>query len=420
VRDAALAADGALTDFLPYGRQAIEQADIAAVSAALADPLITQGPRVESFERAFATYIGTRHAVAFANGTAALHAAAHAAGLGRGDELLTTPLSFVASANCALFVGARPLFCDIDPDTANLDVQRAVDAGLLARAKACVAVSMAGLPIELGPLQQARRAGLVVIEDASHALGAVRGGRPLGGDGVADMTTFSFHPVKAITSGEGGMVSTDDDGLAETLWAFRTHGIRRRDHDDDAMHGGWHYDIDSLGFNYRITDFQCALGERQLTRLDEFVAARNRLAERYRELLEGIDALRLPAAAGADGERHAYHLFVVRFREGAARRRAAYDHLRACGIGVQLHYIPIPVHGLYRSLGYTMDGLEATQAYYEQALSLPIFPAMSEADVARVVGELRHALALPCQQALAGSGVGVVNERSPGVQARRQ
>jgi perosamine synthetase len=392
-----------LTDILPYGRQTIDEADIAAVSAALADPYLTQGPRVESFERAFAEYVGARHAVAFANGTAALHAAAHAAGLGPGDELLTTPLSFVASANCALFVGARPVFSDIDPETANLDVRRALDAGLARRAKACVAVSMAGLAVDLGPLQDARRDGLVVIEDACHALGALRERRPVGGGGVADMTTFSFHPVKAITTGEGGMVSTDSDDLAESLRSFRTHGIRRRECAEGVMRGGWHYDVESLGFNYRITDFQCALGAHQLTRLDAFVAARNRIAERYRELLDPIAELQLPAAAVADA-RHAYHLFVVRFREGASRRRAAYEHLRESGIGVQLHYIPIPVHRLYRSLGYTMAGLDATQAYYEQALSLPIFPTMTDDDVRRVTRELQHALRVPPWSAGASSG----------------
>jgi perosamine synthetase len=382
-----------LTDFLPYGRQTIDATDIAAVSAALADPFLTQGPRVASFERAFGEYVGARHAVAFANGTAALHAAAHAAGLGPGDELLTTPLSFVASANCALYVGARPVFSDIDPQTANLDTQRALGVGLAHGAKACVAVSMAGLPVDLEPLQEARRDGLVVIEDACHALGALRGDRPLGGGALADMTTFSFHPVKAITTGEGGIVSTDSDELADRLRTFRTHGVRRGGDSEEVMRGGWHYDIDSLGFNYRITDFQCALGEHQLRRLEKLIAVRNRLAERYRELLDGIDELQLPAAAGT-GERHAYHLFVVRFREGAARRRAAYEHLRASGIGVQLHYIPIPAHGLYRSLGYTMAGLPATLAYYEQALSLPIFPTMSENDVRRVVAELRRALSV--------------------------
>lgn len=380
-----------MTDFLPYGRQTLDEADVAAVTSALEDPFLTQGPRVASFERSMCAYLGARHAVAFANGTAALHAAAHAAGLGAGDEMLTTPLSFVASANCALFVGARPVFCDIDPVTANLDVQRALDDGLVRRSKACVAVSMAGLPIDLEPLQAARREGLVLVEDACHALGARRAGGLVGGDGLADMTVFSFHPVKAITSGEGGMVTTVSDELAAVLRSFRTHGIHRPDHGEDPMHGGWHYDVESLGFNYRITDFQCALGEHQLTRLEDFMDARNRVAGLYRELLAEVDGLRLPA--GADGkDRHAYHLFVVRFPEGAARRRAVYDHMHANGIGVQLHYVPIPVHSLYRSLGYSMDGLDATQSYYEQALSLPIFPTMTEADVQRVVRELRRAL----------------------------
>jgi UDP-4-amino-4,6-dideoxy-N-acetyl-beta-L-altrosamine transaminase len=393
-----------LTDFLPYGRQTIDEADIAAVASVLADPFLTQGPRVESFERAFAERVGARHAVAFANGTAALHAATHAAGLGPGDEMLTSPLGFVASANCALFLGARPLFSDIDPHSANLDVSRALEGGSAARAKACVAVSMAGLPIDLEPLQAARRDGLVLIEDACHALGARREGRPVGGDGKADMTTFSFHPVKAITSGEGGMVSTDDDTLAEKLRAFRTHGIRHRDYGSDIMRGGWHYDIDSLGFNYRITDFQCALGEHQLARLEDFIVARNRIAERYRELLSTLPRLQLPAAAQATGLRHAYHLFVIRFSEGASRRRMVYDHMRAQGIGVQLHYIPIPVHGLYRSLGYTMTGLDFTQQYYEQALSLPIFPTMSEDDLARVAGELQQALETPIAGVAARAG----------------
>ncbi len=394
-----------MTEFLPYGRQTVDLTDIEAVTSALADPFLTQGPRVDSFERALSEYLGARHAVAFANGTAALHAAAYAAGLQSGDEVLTTPLSFVASSNCALFMGARPLFADIDPATANLDIRRAVDAGLTARAKACVVVSMAGLPADLEPLQAARREGLVVIEDGAHALGALRNGRPVGGPGGADMTTFSFHPVKAITSGEGGMVSTDDAALADALRSFRTHGIARSEPGDGVMRGGWHYDVETLGFNYRITDFQCALGEHQLARIETFITARNHIADLYREKLEDIAELQMPASAPADG-RHAYHLFVVRFREGAARRRAAYDHLHASGIGVQLHYIPIPIHSLYRSLGYTMRGLDATQAYYEQALSLPIFPGMDELDVERVVSELHRALEAPIADAPPGGGSG--------------
>lgn len=382
-----------MSSFLPYGRQTIEPADVEAVSAALTDPFITQGPRVEEFERRFAERVHARHAVAFSSGTAALHGAAAAAGLGPGDELLTTPISFVASANCALFVGARPVFADIDAGTANLDVANALRDRRLDRVKACVIVSLAGLPADLAPLQEARRRGVVVIEDGCHALGGQRDGRPVGAGG-ADMTVFSFHPVKAITSGEGGMVSTDDDELAARLTAFRTHGIRRGEPGEDPMHGGWHYEIDSLGFNYRITDFQCALGSSQLERLAGYIEARNAIAERYRELLSEVSGLALPARA-RPGDRHAYHLFVVRFPEGPRRRRAVFDALRAEGIGTQLHYIPIPAHRLYRRLGYDMEGLPEAQAYWEQALSLPIFPSMVGGDVERVVDALRRALELP-------------------------
>ena len=383
-----------MSDFLPYGRQTVDDGDVAVVAEALREPMITQGPRVDSFERAFAEYVHARHAVAFANGTAALHGAAAAAGLGAGDEVLTTPVSFVASANCALFVGARPVFADVERASANLDLAAAVRSGLAGRAKACVAVSLAGLPIDLEPIQEARRGGLIVIEDACHALGGLRGGRPVGGDGLTDMTAFSFHPVKAMTSGEGGMVTTDSDELADAMRTFRTHGIRRREDPDDVLRGGWHYDIDTLGFNYRITDFQCALGEHQLARIDGFIEARNQVARQYHERLDGVDGVEVPPEAPAGG-RHGYHLFVVRFPEGAARRRSVYDHLRTAGIGTQLHYIPIPAHGLYRSLGYSMTELPEAQAYYEQALSLPMFPTMTADDVDRVVRELRRALEAP-------------------------
>src|SRR3954454_6695965 len=235
--------------FLPYGRQEVDERDVAAVAAALTEPLITQGPRVEAFERAFAAAHGAPHAVAFANGTAALHAAMHAAGAGPGDEVLTTPLSFVASSNCALFVGARPVFADVDARTSNLDLERALADGRGAAAKACVAVSLAGLPVDLEPLQERRRAGMIVIEDAAHALGGRRASGPVGGDGLADMSVFSLHPVKAVTTGEGGVVTTEANELADRLRTFRTHGIRRRSDPHDALAGGWHYDIDTLGFN---------------------------------------------------------------------------------------------------------------------------------------------------------------------------
>ncbi|HEV7807761.1 MAG TPA: DegT/DnrJ/EryC1/StrS family aminotransferase [Solirubrobacteraceae bacterium] len=379
--------------FLPYGRQEITEQDIEAVAAALRRPMITQGETVPAFEAAFADAVGARHAVAFASGTGALHAAAVAAGLGPGDTMLTTPVSFVASANCALFAGARPRFADIDA-SGNLDTAAAVAAGLADDVRAVLAVSLAGLPVDLEPLQPLRERGVLVIEDGCHALGGRRASEPVGGSGLADMTCFSLHPVKSMTTGEGGVVTTNDAGLASALATFRTHGMVRRSEPDDPLLGAWHYDIDALGFNYRITDFQCALGLSQLERLPAWVGERNRVAASYRELLAGVDGLTLPEQAGP-GELHGHHLFVVRFTEGARRRRFMFERLREAGIGTQLHYIPIPCHGLYRELGYggAMGHLPQAQAYYEQALSLPMFPAMTVDDVARVVGELRHLLA---------------------------
>ena len=382
-----------MTDFLPYGRQTIDDADVEAVVAALRDTMITQGPRVDAFEAELAESVGARHAVAFSSGTAALHGAAAAAGLGAGDELLTSPISFVASANCALFVGARPRFADIDLATYHLDVPGAIAAGATEGVKAVVPVSLAGLPADLEPLQPLREQGVVVIEDAAQALGARRNGRPVGGDGLADMYMFSLHPVKTITTGEGGVIATDDDELADRLRTFRTHGIRRGG-GEGVLGGGWHYDVESLGFNYRITDFQCALGLSQLRHVDAFVERRNELAAAYREALAGIDGIVLPPEPGPDG-RHAYHLFVVRFTEGAERRRAVYDGLRERGIGTQLHFIPIYRHSLYRSLGYGDDPSRFPNAerYYEQALTLPLFPRMETDDVRRVADALAAELA---------------------------
>jgi perosamine synthetase len=380
--------------FLPYGRQEIDEQDIAAVTAALRDPFITQGPRIQEFEEAFAAAHDAPHAVAFANGTAALHGAAVAAGLGPGDEALTTPLSFVASSNCLLFVGARPRFADVDGATANLDTARAVSDGRADGVKAVVAVSLAGLPVDLAPLQPLRERGVVVIEDAAHAVGGRRADEPVGAGGLADMTCFSLHPVKSMTTGEGGVVTTASDALADALRTFRTHGMTRRSDETDPLIGPWHYDVDSLGFNYRITDFQCALGLSQLRRLPQWIEQRNAIAARYDELLADVGGLQLPARP-APGEVHGRHLYVVRFTEGAERRRFMFDALRQAGIGTQLHYIPIPRHGLYRSLGYTMDDLPETQAYYEQALSIPMFPGLAEGEVARVASEIRQLMERP-------------------------
>jgi len=379
---------GALTDaFLPYGRQDVDEADIQAVVDALRSELITQGPLVPQFEEALARYLGARHVVAFANGTAALHGAAFAAGLGPGHEVLTTPLSFVASANCALYQGARPRFVDIDPATLNLDTA-AVSKRVERRTRAVVAVSFAGLPVDLAPLESVRER-IVVIEDASHALGSRRSSTLVGGPDGADLTTFSLHPVKAMTTGEGGFVSTERDDLAEKLRLFRTHGIVKGG--PAAAEEPWLQEMRLLGFNYRITDFQCALGLSQLERLDDFVAARNRIAARYREVLSEVDGIELPPGASAE-DLHAYHLFVVRLLGGSAVRRRVFAAMRGAGIGVQVHYIPIYRHPYYRDeLGYPQDECPKVEDYYGGAISLPIFPGMTDADVERVAGTLSEA-----------------------------
>jgi len=376
--------------FLPYGRQHIAEEDIEAVVEALRGDFITQGPTIARFEEAVGEYTGAAHVVAFANGTAALHGAAFAAGIGEGDDAVTTPLSFSGSSNCVRYQGGMPRFVDISPETWNLDMAAAAEA-IGERTKAVIPVSFAGLPVDFGPLERVRDR-VVVIEDACHALGGLRDGLPVGAPGGADMTVFSTHPVKAITSGEGGLVATEDDELARRLRTFRTHGITKENVTPGPTDGGWYYEIQELGFNYRITDFQCALGLSQLQRLDEKIAERNEIAALYRELLADEDRIELPPAA-AEGSLHAYHLFVIRVREGAEARLAVYDALHAAGIGVQVHYIPIYRLPYYRdTLGFPQDEWPATDEYYAGALSLPIFPGLAESDVERVVEELREAL----------------------------
>lgn len=375
---------------LPYGRQEIDERDVDAVASALRADLITQGPTIERFERAVADYVGARHAVAFSSGTAALHGAAFAAGIEPGDDALVAPITFAASANCVVYQGGRPRFVDIDATTWNLDPAAAV-AAVGERTRAVIPVSFAGLPADiaaLGPI----RDRVVVIEDAAHAIGAVRDGRRVGGAGGADMTAFSFHPVKSMTTGEGGLVTTEDDELAGRLRLFRTHGITKQGISPSEHEGDWYYEMQALGFNYRITDFQCALGLSQLERLDGWVERRNDVAALYRKLLAAESRVELPPAA-PDGSRHGHHLFPIRIRAGAAARRSVFDALRADGIGVQVHYIPVYRLPYYRdTLGYPQDECPNAEELYWGLVSLPMFPALSDADVRRVVGALGAAL----------------------------
>ncbi|MDB6142479.1 MAG: flagellin modification protein FlmB [Pseudomonas sp.] len=380
---------------IPYGRQNIDQADIDAVVAVLQSPWLTQGPTIERFEKALAQRCEAEFAVAVCNATAALHIACLAAGLGEGDLLWTTPNTFVASANCGRYCGAEVDFVDIDPLTLNLDAgllaQKLEAAALAGRLpKVVVAVAFAGQSCDLQTMAAlAEHYGFTLIEDASHAVGASYLGRPVGSGAHAAMTIFSFHPVKIITSGEGGMVLTNRPELAERLRRLRSHGItgdRAQMSVPDT--GLWYYQQLELGFNYRMTDIHAALGLSQIARLDEFVAKRRQLATRYNELLADLP-LSLPAAqSGADS---AWHLYVVRvhFDRLSVSQRELFDALRAAGIGVNLHYIPVHLQPYYRELGFTDGDFPEAERYFGEAISLPLFPDLTHEQQDYVVAQLR-------------------------------
>ena len=359
---------------LPYARQTIDAADVAAVSAALTGDWITQGPTVARFEEALAAHAGAAYAVAFANGTAALHAACWAAGLGDGDEALTTPLTFAATANAVVYQEARPVFVDIDPTTLNIDPD-AVKRAATARTRALMPVDFAGLPCAYDTLRPlAREHGWTLIADAAHSLGGALQDRPVGS--LADMTTLSFHPAKMITSGEGGAVLTDDPRLHERLRTMRHHGIRYPDRERP-----WRYEIDAPGNNYRLTDFQSALGLSQLAKLDRFWTARDRLARRYRERLAGsafVDLPVLPPTA-----RHGWHLFIalLRLDRLSADQDTVLRALRAENIGVTMHYPLVYRHPYYhRRFGYEAGLCPRAESVEARLVTLPLFPTMTDAD----------------------------------------
>lgn len=374
---------------IPYGRQSIDDADRAAVDEVLRGDWLTQGPAVRAFEEAIAAACGAPYAVAFSSGTAALHGAAFAAGLGPGDELVTSALTFAASANCAAHVGATPRFADIERETWNLSA-RTVAAALTPATRAVVPVHFAGLPAPVAEVREAVGEDVVVIEDAAHALGAHSGGEPVGSCAHSDMAIFSFHPVKTIAAGEGGMVTTRDPELRRRLEEFRTHGMVRDPERVTRADGGWYMEQQSLGFNYRLSDIHSALGRSQLTKLAAFVAGRNLVAERYRAALAGVEGIELPPAA-PDGSLHAYHLFVVRHTGGAGARRRLYDGLRERGVHPQVHYLPVHMHPWYReTYGYGEGLCPEAERHYDGCLSLPCFPALSDEEQETVVRAVRE------------------------------
>ncbi|MBE0417167.1 MAG: UDP-4-amino-4,6-dideoxy-N-acetyl-beta-L-altrosamine transaminase [Coriobacteriia bacterium] len=384
---------------IPYGRQTISEDDVAAVVEVLRGDWLTQGPAVERFERAVAEHCGVEHAIACANGTAALHLAYLGLGLAPGDLLWTSPNTFVATANAARFCGADMGFVDIERDTLNMSVDaleaRLADAERSGRLPdVVVPVHFGGAACDMMRISElSRRYGFTVVEDASHAIGGAYRGTPVGACERSSAAVFSFHPVKIVTTGEGGMVVTNDDAIAERARLLRTHGITRDPMEmEHCAEGPWYYEQLELGFNYRITDIQCALGASQMRRLDEFVARRNELARRYDELLAGLPVApqRVP-----DDVLSAYHLYVVRLDLGAIgprTRTEVFAWMRASEVGVNVHYIPVHLQPYYERLGFGRGDLPEAERYYAGALTLPLYPAMSEDDQDAVVAALREAV----------------------------
>ena len=366
------------SSFLPYARQTIEDDDIAAVVEALRSDWLTTGPRVEELERHFADYVGTRFAVAYSSGTAALHGTAFAARLGAGDEVIVPALTFAASAACAVYVGATPVLADVEADTLNLDPED-FERRLTARTRAVVVVHYAGVPADMGRIGTiARERGLTVIEDAAHAAGAVAPGGRCGT--LGDMAVFSLHPAKQLTAGEGGIVTTDDEELADRLRRFRNHCMDTSGRERESA-GAFVYTIDELGFNYRLTDIHAALGTSQLQKLDRFVERRRELVARYDDRLTGL-ALDTPVTP--EGSRPSWHLYVVQLRldELSADRDQIFSALRAENIGVNVHYIPVHHLGFYsRLLGKRGGDFPNADGAYRRILTLPLFPAMADEDV---------------------------------------
>jgi len=381
---------------IPYSRQSVDQADIDAVVEVLQSDWLTQGPSIERFEQAMAERCQAEYAVAVCNATAALHIACLAAGLGPGDRLWTTPNTFLASANCGRYCGADVDFVDIDPLTWNLDafaleakLDQAEQDGTLP--KVLVAVAFSGQSCDMRKIAKlAGRYNFTVIEDAAHAVGARYAGRPVGCCEFAAMTVFSFHPVKIITSGEGGMVLTNRPQLAERLQRLRSHGMTRDPQQiSEPSHGPWYYQQIELGFNYRITDLQAALGLSQLARLDDFIARRCALVARYDRLLAYLP-LTLPSAQ--EEAESSWHLYVVRLQTEriSLTHRQVFEGLRAAGIGVNLHYIPVHLQPYYRDLGFEEGDFPEAERYYAEAISLPLYPLLSDEQQDHVVEQLRR------------------------------
>lgn len=367
---------------IPYGKQWIDEKDIKEVVKILENDWITQGPMVEKFEQKVAEYCGVKYAVAVNSGTAALHAAYFAAGLKPEDEIITSPITFTATSNAALYLGAKPIFCDIDINTYCIDIEK-IEEKITDKTKIITPVSYAGYPVNIEKIKEiADKYNLIVVEDGAHALGAIRNGKKVGFE--ADMTILSFHPVKHITTGEGGMILTNDEKYYEKLKLFRTHGITKDNNKMLKNDGVWYYEMHELGYNYRIPDILCALGYSQMSKIEVFVERRNYIARKYDEAFEGVKEITIPPRPNKNS-RHAYHLYPILINN-PEKRRIVFEKLREKGIFAQVHYIPVHLQPYYqKNLGYKKGDYSVAEDFYSKEISLPMYPKMTEEEINYVI-----------------------------------
>jgi len=388
-----------MLSFIPYSRQLIDDADIEEVVRILKSDWLTQGPKVKEFEEALAAYCGAKYAAVFSSGTAALHAAYFVTDINKDNEIITSPITFLSTANAALFLGAKPVFVDIEPDTGNINLDL-IEGAITEKTKAIVPVDYAGHPVDLEKiLKIAKKHNLLLIEDACHALGAEYKGKKIGNYKYSDMTVFSFHPVKPITTGEGGAVLTNNKEYYEKLIMFRQHGVTKNPkkflnkslsftpHTSHlTLHANhWYYEMQFLGYNYRLTDIQCALGISQLKKLDKFIERRRQIVEIYKEAFENNDFFNLPVEKNY--AKSSWHLYPIRLKDKYKdKKKEIFAKLREKGLGVQVHYIPVYWQPYYQKLGYKKGICPNAEDFYEREVSIPLYPKMSDEDIEYVVG----------------------------------
>lgn len=371
---------------IPYGRQTIEEDDIQAVVDVLRSDYLTTGPKIAEFEKMVADYVGAKYAVAISNGTSALHAACFAAGIQPGDEVITTPLTFAASSNCVLYCGGTPVFADVDLKTYNIDPED-IRRKITDKTKAIIAVHLAGQPCDMDEIHKiAKEHDLLVIEDGAHALGSVYKGKKVGT--LSDMTTFSFHPVKPITTGEGGMIVTDNEEFYQKMMLFRSHGITRDENLMTRNDGSWFYQQLDLGYNYRITDIQCALGCSQMRKLDRFLARRKEIVTRYNEAFADCENIIIPYQLPETES--GWHLYIVQVKN--CDRRKVFEALREHGIAVNVHYIPVYLHPYYQEHGYKDVHCRNAEEVYSHIISLPLYPTLTKEQQQYVIETLKYVI----------------------------